>query len=41
MNAVNLTRATMGATIMTGLLVYQPLAYFVSGVMIVAGLSGK
>jgi hypothetical protein len=40
MNPVNVTRATMGTTIMAGLVFYQPLAYLASGAMILAGLSG-
>ena len=40
MKAVNLTRLTMGVVLLVGLLAFVPLAYFVAGMMIFAGLTG-
>ncbi len=40
MKAVDLSRTTMGAVIMSGLFFYEPLAYVASGAMILAGLTG-
>ncbi len=40
MTAVNLSRVTMGAVIMTGLFFYEPVAYVASAAMILSGLTG-
>lgn len=40
MSAINLTRLTNGILILTGLLFFKPLAYFVGIMMIFAGLTG-
>lgn len=40
MTSVGLTRITMGAIIILGLLFYKPLAYLTAGMMILAGLTG-
>ncbi len=40
MNAVSLSRVTMGTVIMAGLFFYEPVAYVASGAMILSGLTG-
>ncbi len=40
MSPISLTRITNGILILTGVLFFKPLAYFVAAMMIVAGLTG-
>lgn len=40
MSSISLTRITNGILILTGILLFKPLVYFVAIMMIVAGLTG-
>ncbi len=40
MTAVSISRVIMGTATIAGLIFYEPLAYVVSGAMILSGLTG-